>query len=59
MKPLVFMKFGRRKSEGVATDAKINQLFPDPNNPVNNRFGKVVDVLYKYGSIREFLEFTY
>lgn len=46
-------------SEGVATDAKINQLFPDPNNPVDNRFGKVVDVLYKYGSIREFLEFTY
>ena len=46
-------------SEGVATDVKINQLFPDPKKPVNNKFGKVVDVLYKYGSIREFLEFAY
>ena len=46
-------------NEGVATDVKINQLFPDPANPVNNNFGKIVDVLYKYGSAREFLEFTY
>lgn len=45
--------------EGVATEVKINQLFPDPNKPVNNKFGKVVDVLYKYGSIMELLDFTY
>lgn len=46
-------------SEEVATDVRINQLFPDPANPVNNHFGKVVDVLYKYGSIEEFLTFVY
>lgn len=46
-------------NEGVATDVKINQLFPDPKKTVNNKFGKIVDILYKYGSAREFLEFTY
>lgn len=46
-------------NEGVATDVKINQLFPDPKKTVNNKFGKIVDVLYKYGSAREFLEFAY
>ena len=46
-------------SKAVATDVKINQLFPDPANPVTNNFGKIVDVHYKYGSVGEFLEFKY
>ena len=46
-------------SKAVATDVKINQLFPNPANPVTNNFGKIVDVHYKYGSVGEFLEFKY
>ena len=39
----------------------INQLFPDPKaeQPVNNKFDKIVDVIYKYGSVAEFNTFVY
>ena len=45
----------------LATDVKINQLFPDPKaeTPVNNNFGNIVDIIYKYGSIRDFVSFNF
>lgn len=55
----IYEVWEKEDSKGVATNVNINQLFPDPKKPVNNKFGKVVDVLYKYGSIREFLQFSY
>ena len=47
--------------QALATDVKINQLFPDPKAeiPVNNNFGNIVDIIYKYGSIRDFVSFNF
>ncbi len=47
--------------QALATDVKINQLFPDPKaeTPVNNNFGNIVDIIYKYGSIRDFVSFNF
>lgn len=48
-------------NEKLTTDVSLKQLFPDPNaeKPLDNQFGKIVDVLYKQGSVREFLSFNY
>lgn len=47
--------------EELCTEASINQLFPDPTatEPVNNKFDKIVDIVYKYGNIKEFLFFQF
>ena len=45
----------------ICTKATIKQLFPDPNasTPVDNKFGKVVDMIYKYGNVMEFCTFDF
>lgn len=47
--------------EKLTMDVSLKQLFPDPNaeKPLNNQFGKIVDVLYKQGSVKEFVSFIY
>ena len=47
--------------EELCTEASINQLFPDPKatEPVNNKFDKIVDIIYKYGNVKEFLVFQF
>lgn len=47
--------------EELCTEASINQLFPDPKatGSVNNKFDKIVDIIYKYGNIKEFLMFQF
>lgn len=47
--------------EELCTEASINQLFPDPKakEPVNNKFDKIVDIIYKYGNVKEFLQFQF
>lgn len=47
------------EAEGTREEAEINQLFPDLTAPVDNRFGKIVDIIYKYGSVAEFNTFQY
>ena len=51
----------KEKGQKLSTEVSINQLFPDPKatEPVDNKFGKMVDMIYKYGSIREFGDFTH
>ena len=51
----------KEKGQKLSTEVSINQLFPDPKTtePIDNKFGKMVDMIYKYGSIREFGDFTH
>lgn len=56
----IFEVIEKKDATGVSTtEASINQLFPDPKTPVDNKFGKIVDIIYKYGNVHEFVEFTY
>lgn len=45
----------------LATGASINQLFPDPKSegPMDNKFGNVVDIIYKYGNVVDFMSFKH
>lgn len=45
----------------LVTGASINQLFPDPKSEelVDNKFGKMVDIIYKYGNVADFLSFEH
>lgn len=45
----------------LCVEASVNQLFPDPKaeTPVDNKFGKIVDIIYKYGSIEDFVLFEF
>lgn len=45
----------------LATGASINQLFPDPKSegPMDNKFENVVDIIYKYGNVVDFISFEH
>ena len=51
----------KEKGQNLSTEVTINQLFPDPKaaEPLDNKFGKMVDMIYKYGSMREFVDFIH
>lgn len=57
----IFEVWEIKDEQKITTDVRVNQVFPDPKSskPLKNHFGKIVDVLYKYGSIREFVKFQY
>lgn len=57
----IYEVWQKKNSANLCTEASINQLFPDPKaeGPIDNKFGKVVDMLYKYGNIKDFLDFDY
>jgi hypothetical protein len=52
------IKETKNKETGACTAVEMTQVFPNETAPDNN-FGKIVDVLYKYGRGREYLDLTF